>query len=235
MNQDSESRGLEVPRVSLGDRVHAVIRAGLGAIPIGGQAAIELFGALITPPLEKRRNEWMRSVGELLARLAEDKKVNLEELQRNDAFIDLLMEASQAAIRNANHEKREALRNAIRNAAIGHAPEEALQHMFVHWVDELTVWHLHLLKLFQDPKAWVERNDSTLPSLIRGGLEDILVHVFPELKGRRAFYDMLWNDLHRRGLVNTESLHAMKTGSALLAQCTSEIGQQFVRFIEVEE
>ncbi len=233
MRHESESKKLEVPKASLGDTAHALVRAALGAIPLGGQGAIELFTALIMPPLEKRKDEWMRMVGEMLDGLAKEGKVNLEELGKNDAFIDLLMDATRAAIRNANKEKREALRNAIRNAAVGRVPEEALQQMFVQWVDELTVWHLRLLKLFQDPKAWAQRNGSTLPPSDVGGLDEIAEHAFPELKDKRTFYDMFWRDLHQRGLVNRDSLHVMMTGSGLLEQRTSEIGQQFVRFIEV--
>ena len=234
MSHESGSNRLEVPKASLGDRAHAIVRAALGAIPVGGQAAIELFNALIMPPLVRRRDEWMHSVGESLARLAEDGRLKLEELQKNETFIDLLVEATLAAMRTADQEKRDALRNAIRNAAVGHAPEETLQHMFIRWADELTPWHLRLLKFFQDPKAWATRHNHVFPlGGILKRLSDVVENAYPELKGKGPFYDALWRDLYQRGLVNTDALHTVRSG--LLTSRLSEIGEQFLRFIDEGE
>ena len=233
MPKDAKEKIPKVPVDSLGDRVHAVMRSGLGAIPIAGQAAIELFGALVAPPLAKRRDEWMRDVGEMLAKLSEKKHVNLEDLQQNDAFLDLLMDASQAAIRNANQEKRKALQNAIRNAALGQGPEEALQHMFIRWVDELTDRHLRILHLFRDPEAWATINGRHLPTL--GALSDVLTDAFPELKRKREFYDQVWRDLYTRGLVNTDQPHTTMSSAGLSASRLTDTGTQFLQFIEVDE
>jgi hypothetical protein len=230
-SEKPETKELEVPKAALGDMAHAIARAGLGIMPLGGQAAIELFSAVITPPLERRRSDWMQAVGELLATLAEDCRIDLDELERNDAFIDLLMAASQTAIRTANEEKQEALRNAVRNSALGNCPDDELQQMFIGWVDELGVWHLRLLKLFQDPMSWGTSHGIDFSRRSVGALEDVLKIAYPELKERRSFYDQVWRDLHQRGLVSTDGLHSMISAGALRGR-TTDMGNQFLRFIE---
>ena len=58
------------------------------------------------------------------------------------------------ATRNHEQEKIDALRNAVLNSALPHPPDDSLQQTFLAWVDRFTVWHLHSLSLFDDPKAW---------------------------------------------------------------------------------
>lgn len=234
MSHASEDMNLVVPAESLGDRAHALVRSILGAVPGAGQAAIELFTALVTPPLEKRREEWMRQVGEMLAKLSEERKVNLDQLQQNDAFIDLLMDASQAAMRNAKEEKRQALRNAIQNAALGHAPEESLQHVFVHWVDEFSVWHLRLLKCLDDQLAWMKR--FAYPVELAFTTSSLLEHAYPELRDKNYVYCQAWQDLNQRGLTERGPLdRSRKTREYAWGGRLTDIGVRFLRFIEAGE
>jgi hypothetical protein len=217
------------PKPGKGDAAHAVARAGLSAIPMFGGAAIELFSAIVTPPLERRRQKWMEEVGAALRMLEEERGIKLEDLQNNPAFIDTIMHASQAALRNSQEEKRHALRNAILNAALPNPPEEAIQQMFIDLIDTFTEWHLRFLKLFHDPSLWFETHESRP----RGpSLASVLEFAFPALLGRRSFYDQIWRDLYTRGLVTIEGLHGMMTGHGLVQRRTTEMGEQFLRFIE---
>ena len=63
------------------DAAHAIAKAVLSAIPLIGGPAVELFQSVIQPPLEKRRELWMVSVGEKLYEL-EANGFNLESLNR---------------------------------------------------------------------------------------------------------------------------------------------------------
>src|SRR5687768_17141556 len=121
-------RKYDPPETSTGDHGHALTRAGLGSLPYVGSAAVELFGSLMMPPLQKRQREWMEEIGEGL-RALEAKGVNLDELRDNEAFIDTVLHASQAALRTSVKEKREALRNAVLNSALPHAPDESRRQL----------------------------------------------------------------------------------------------------------
>lgn len=214
---------LQPPERSTGDAGHAIMKAGLSFIPLIGGAAVEIFQYVIAPPLEKRRNLWMAQVGEKLLEL-ETTGLKLENLQGSEEFVSTVMYATQIAMRTHITEKLNALRNAIINVAIGQAPEEALQHVFLNLVDTLTELHLRILKVFQSP--------TPPPGMSFGGLSTVLEHNIPELRGRRELYDQLWKDLYSRGLVDAENLQTIISGQSLSRKCTSGIGDAFLKFIE---
>lgn len=214
---------LQEPNRNKTDVAHAVVKAGLSAIPVVGGPAAELFQTVIQPPLEKRRAEWMAQVGEKLNEL-EDDGLKLEDLQENEEFISAVMHASQIALRTHQNEKLDALQNAILNVAKGQGPDEALQNVFLNLVDSYSELHLRILKLFQSP--------TPPPGMSMGGLSNVLEHNIPELNGRREMYDQLWKDLYSRGLVSTEGLHVTMTGHGLGEKRTTETGDAFLRFIE---
>jgi hypothetical protein len=210
------------PKKSAGDVAHAVTKAGLSAIPIIGGPAVELFQLVMQPPLEKRRAEWMQRVGEGLKAL-EESGLDIETLGENEEFVSAVMQASQIALRTHQEEKLEALGNATLNVASGQAPDEALQLMFLNFVDAFTEWHIRVLKLFEAPPGQ--------SGIMAGGLSHVLENSFPELKGRREFYDSVWRDLFLRGLVNTETLHTTMSAGGLATKRTTAHGDQFLAFI----
>lgn len=229
------SNQYEPPKPDKWDAAHTLARAGLSSVPYVGGAAVEVFQLLLAAPLEKRRQEWMENVGEALRELEENHGVKLEDLQSNEVFIDTVLKASQIAFRSSQQEKREALRNAIRNASFPHPPEESLQQMFLYFIDTLTVWHLRLLKLVHNIQKWAEVHNHEFPKMMAGSLSKIVESAYPELRGNRDFYDQVWEDLNQRGLVTTDSLHTTMSGPGLMSRRTSELGAQFLRFIEEPE
>jgi len=235
MSDKSETRKYEPPKPTGADTAHLVVKAAISAIPTLGGPAAELFAALIAPPLERRRQAWMEEVAEALRRLENQRKVSIEELQEDETFIDTLLHASQAAMRTHQQEKRDALRNAVLNSALPNPPDESLRLVFLSLVDQFTVWHLRLLKLFQDPEGWAKKHNRNYGSIYMGGLSSILEIAYPELRGRREFYDQVWRDLYLRGLVNTESLHTMMTATGLMTKRTTDLGDRFLKFIEEPE
>jgi len=64
----AERQKHEPPEATAGDHAHTL--AGVDSIPVVG-AASEMFRKLIVPPLEKRRQEWMKVVAEVLRKLGE--------------------------------------------------------------------------------------------------------------------------------------------------------------------
>jgi len=174
-------------------------------------------------------------VGEALRRLEAEKKISLEDIQKDETFIDTVMHASQAAMRSSHDEKRRALLNGILNSALPDPPDESLRQVLVNLVDTLTVWHIRILSLFHGPEAWAAKRGLTFPDLSMGGLSAVIENCFPELRGRRDFYDTVWRDLFTRGLVSTESVHGMMTGQGLRAKRTTDLGDRFLRFIQEPE
>jgi len=222
----------EKPKKSASDVVHALTKASISQIPIAGAPAAEIFALVVTPPYERRRDEWIESIGNGLKEIAEKVEgFKIEELSNNKTFITTVTHASQAAIRNHQKEKLEALRNAVLNAALPNAPEEDLQLMFLAYVDSHTTWHLAILKFLDNPKEWGEKHGITYPNWGGGGANAALEHAFSDLRGKRELYDVFIRDLHSRGLINTENLHVSGTGESILTSRTSTMGKQFLNFI----
>jgi len=223
---------LKPSKPTKGKVAHAATRSVLSAIPWIGGTAVELFNAVVSPPLEKRRDEWREEIGQALQRLEREKGIDLKALGDNPAFIDTVLQATQVALRDSQEEKRRALRNAILNAALPAAPDQSLQQMFLNYIDTFTVWYLRLLKLFNDPRGWAQANNHRFPDLYSGELSTILESAYPELRGKRDLYDQVWKDLYLRGLVNTEGLYGIMTGGGLMQSRTTESGKCFLAFIE---
>lgn len=142
-------------RESPGDVAHALVRSALGAIPVAGSAAIELFNAIVTPPIERRRREWMASVGDALNELqSKAGTIDITRLSQDEEFISLLVSATQLAIRSHRQEKLDALKNAVLNSACGRRPSDDLQSAFLALVDRFTPLHLKLLKIFDEGFVW---------------------------------------------------------------------------------
>lgn len=223
---------LKKPKATIGDIAHTAAKAGLSGIPLVGSPAAEIFAAIITPPLTKRRDEWVESIVDGLKAL-EDKVegFKIEEFSENEVFITTTMHATQAAIRNHQQEKLEALRNAVLNSAQRNAPDEDIQLMFLNLIDTFTPWHLRILKFFDDPVAWAQKNGVSYPSWAMGGPATVLEHAFPELAGRREIYDLLVKDLFENGLFNTQSMHVTMSVQGMLASRTTNLGKSFIEFI----
>jgi hypothetical protein len=218
------------PESSTGDTLYAFARAIIGSIPVfGSAAAVELFQMLIMPAMENRKQAWMEAVAEGLRQLESKHHFTIEDLAKNEVFIDTLMQASQSSLRTNNQEKRAALRNAVLNAALPNSSDESLQQMFIRWVDEFTVWHLRILHFFQDAQGWLKKEGRPHPNT--NYIHGILTYAYPDLTDKRDLYNQIWSDLYNRGLVNTEGLLGNVSETGPYDKRTTSLGDQFLAFI----
>lgn len=216
------------PKSNTDDTAHLVVSSVMSLIP----GLPELFQYFVTPPLEKRRIKWMEDVGKALRDLEKDRGVKLEELQTNDIFVDTVLHATQIASRNSQEEKREALRNAVINAALPNPPDESIQLTFLNLVDAFTIWHLRILRLFQNPKGWFTENNKPAPSFaISSSLSQLLTTAYPELGSQRQFYDLVISELDAKGLFSGGGTHTMMSATGAFEKRTTDLGDKFLQFI----
>lgn len=230
-----DNHGGVLPQATGWDHAHLAVKAALSALPVVGAPAAELFATIIAPPLARRRDEWLQSLANGLFSITE--KVagfNAESLAQNEAFVSVTMQASRAALQTHNKEKIEALRNAVLNVAVGRAPDEDEQAVFLSYIETLTTWHIRMLKFFEAPMRMAAARGGRTGHPIGGALEGPLQQVFPELRGRGDFYDQIARDLRARGFLNCaadDALHRMMTDSELSAKRTTEMADRFLAFI----
>lgn len=213
------------------DIAYGVAKAVLGSIPVVGATASELLQLLVTPPLEKRRNEWMIEVGEKLKQLEQKEELDLIKLANNDVFIDVVLQTTQVALRTSEKEKIQYFKNVILNSAVEENPNITEVQIFLNFISTFTVWHNKILKLFDNPENWFKKNGKSMPNYMAAGLSNVLEEAYPELKGKRELYDLIWDDLSRAGLHKTSGLHTTMTGSGLMVPRTTTFGKEFLEFI----
>lgn len=217
------------------EKVHRVVSATVASVPVIGGAATEAFHALIEPPMAKRRTEWMVQVTDALNEIYDSGLVTESDLQHNEQFFTTLVNASNAAVRNHEKAKLEALKNAVLNSALPNSPDDTKQQLFLNLIETCTSWHLSLLSLFQGPEAWAERNNHCFPNFHMGGISSVIESAYPELSNQSELYQLVWKDLYRNGLLNTDSLGTTMSASGMLAKRTTSFGDEFVNFISCPE
>jgi hypothetical protein len=190
----SDSQKLSPPSKGGADALHAVGRAVLSAVPVAGGAAVEIFNALVTPPIDRRTQEWRATVGAAIELLQNKDAAIVERLQSDEAFQSVLFQATWAAVRNHQRQKLEALRNAVINSAKGTKLAEDLQLLFVRLVDEMTPTHLVVLSSFIDHESEIANAES---------LEELFALYSANAREGcdRMFFKLIFEDLKSRNLV----------------------------------
>jgi hypothetical protein len=228
----SKSLVTQQPEPGAWDHAHSIVKGLVSTIPAVGGVASEVFSIIVAPPLAKRQEAWIEDVVQALVDLqGKVEGFKLEDLSNNEPFITTVMHATQSALRNHQTEKLEALRNAVLNSALPNPPEEDLQQIFINYVDELTTWHLRVLKLFDNPPKWAEENNKPYPtSWHMGGTYQVVAHAYPELAANEELARRIYADLDVRGLA-TIPYNTTMSVQGIFASRTSSLGKRFIQFI----
>jgi len=219
------------PSRAAADHGHIIVTAGLSAIPVVGGPAAELFAAYVVPPLERRRDEWMRDIGIAFAELQSRVGALDSKIAAHEEFVDVAVRLSQSATRTTDPQKLEALRNALMNSALYIEPNAEYEMLYARLIDEVTPLQLQMLALFADPEGWARARNHTFPDLFAGSRAQILESAMPHLIGKAELYNQLWRDLFARGLVGSEGLQGTMTGTGLLEPCLTRLGRRFLQFV----
>jgi len=218
------------------DKVHRLVRVALSAVPIAGGAAVELFNTLIMPPVEKRREKWIKEVSVAIAHLLNEKRVTWDQLINNDLFFSTLVHASAEALKNHQSEKLAALRAAVINSALGSGLADDEEAMFLNLVGALTPSHIIVLRLFLYPQQHLDRLGAFRKAKRSDeSVGDLLSKTFSETNGDRNFWQLVFQDLQRLGLMNTQKSISYALGGIHYPGGVTSIAAKFVRFISANE
>jgi hypothetical protein len=228
----NEEQKYEVPKQGKADIAHTLVKAAISGAPVIGGPGAEIFALVIAPPLQKRQAEWMNEVADGLRQV--EKKVdgfNIENLRDNERFISAVMNASHAAIRNHEQDKRDALRNAVLNVAIGSGLTEDVEAIFLALIDRYTAWHLRILRVFQDPlNLGAQKEIRPENYSLAGSRAAFLERYYPEMRDNQQFYGIIVSDLRANGMLSAD-LSGMITPLGMFQKITTEWADQFLAFI----
>ena len=221
----------KISKMTKGDVAHSITKGSIGAIPIVGSLASEIFGLIVTPPLEKRRAEWMNEVADKLKELEANGQIDCNQLKEDDQFLDIVLQSTSFALKTSEKEKIQCFKNALINAAKGECPDKTRTQIFLNQLDNFTTWHIRIIKLIDNPNDWYERQGKRPPSYMMGSISSMLKDAFPELKSQDELIEVIWNDLESVGFHRTGNVKTTMSGNGVLSERTTEFGKEFLEFI----
>ena len=233
------------------DYGHKALKLGISLIPYGGGPASEVLSWIVDAPIQQRLHDWRVMIGEAMQRSEQRQEGFIDEVRTNPAFIDTVLQASQAALRTSQQEKLDALRNAVLNSAMPHSPDESRRQIFINLIDTFTVWHLRILKLMDDPLTWYYEHGKDAELGIGGKVFTVVQYAFPELREERPFCHLIANNLAAQRLVTFISIDddisqhvnmmhptkkdsgppPLRSGTGFMASRTTPLGRELLQFI----
>ena len=185
-----------------GDKAHRVTRAIIGALPILSGTMLEIFNALIVPPVERRKAKWMVKVSEAIAELQDKFDLKVDSLVENEHFISILLHASSIAIKNHQDEKVNSLKIILINSATAKSISEDLQFVFLNLINDFTPTHLKILYDMHLGFCWSPAISSRNYN-VNLEFSRILLREYGEFKDQGDFVYQVINDLNTKNLLST--------------------------------
>lgn len=223
MNKKTKS-----PSKSTGDYIHSAVNASLGAVPIVGSFLSEFFLNVIAPPYEKRKEEWMTNVANIIEDLTLQTAFKIDDLKENEGFLDAVLIATKAAIATSSVEKQNNLLNALQNIALHKNQDKVKSTIFLNFIDRFTAAHIVICSIlanpndFRSPRGEFDTKE-TYRELVNKNLHNIDDQVINVIV--KELYDNGLITISSSGLDNAPPF--MDEGMSRL----TEFGKQFMAFI----
>lgn len=186
------------------DRIHSGIKTGLSIVPMAGSLMSEIFSSIVESPVSKRLQSYLTSIDYRIKDLEEKGKVNRDTLLKNDEFIDIVIQASQIAIRNFSQPiKLTCLQSAIVNSALNiHTPSDA-KFTYLHYIDTLTPTQIQIMQILDNPEETIKQ----IYAMIGGNKSDlkyidVLADINKILRVEKILYDAAIKRLETDNLID---------------------------------
>jgi len=221
----------EISEYSKRDVLNVVLKSTVGALPGIGSAISELVEVIIPKTAFERLVDFAIDLRNDLERLKS--RINSEYLKSEEVAY-MFRETMTTVLNDYHKEKLDALRAAFLNSIIDGATPAEVKELYLNLAKNLTVSHIKLLRLLDNPEEFLTARRITYRLEGMGGLIQILRVCLPEFTEDQI--TLIWNDLRNYNMVNTEtsSLRAMMSNLRLdqLNRLTS-FGRSFVGFLKM--
>ena len=179
----------------------------------------------------QRAQEWLADLAAAVEDLQDRGAAPpLDELVKDEVFLDAVIHATRAAQATHQAEKLDALQHAVLHSFGPEAPDVDEQRRFFRLVDQFSPGHLRMLSFLADPGGALERAGIAPEQYMAAGRSAALERL-PEFSGKRDWYDLLAGDLSAAGLAQP-NLHAVMTGAGVYQDSTTQLGKRFLGFID---
>lgn len=212
--------------ITVKDAIEITGKTILSVIPIGGTLATAVYDTIKGNVLQKRQKKWMNIVEQRLVNL----EIALDDLGQNENFATMLIKTTEVAMKTQKEEKLNYLANALLNSINAKIDEDKLI-VFMALVEKYTVCHIKILDFFNEPTKFSNINENNY-SNSTGSPTAVLSRVYPDVM---EMFDICWKDLYNDSLVSSVSIRAIMTGQGMIAKRTTQLGDEFLKFLNKNE
>ena len=216
------SRADRLPQPDDRDRMTEMAEKVIGTVPGANLVAAVLSPHFLVPAINRRRDEWLKELADDFDRLSEE--CNVENVVRNEAFISASIQATRIALATHQEEKRQYLRNALLNIALGKGPDELRQQIFLNAIEAFAPAHVKALDAIRLGRVPWDEHKIPLGQRNYGSAIEIFT---PELKGEPSLMKAVLADLRNRGFSNLDRADYPFPEGGLV----TNLGVEFLRFV----
>jgi len=131
------------PTVESGkDKLYRAAEGVSSLIPAG----TSILHALIQSPFNQRLESWAQEVNEAIEDLMNYKKITLEQLEKNDTFVDFLVNLSQTSMKTSQKDKILYLKRAVVYSVTNEISDLDERMFYLNILDRLDAIHLRVLE-----------------------------------------------------------------------------------------
>ena len=151
------------------------------------------------------------------------------DLAENEAWVDALVQATRIAAVTHQAAKIEALQNAVINVAIRVDADSDLDVVFLNLIERLGPSHLQLLRVLQNPSAFADANDTSVPLTFPPSMQATVQRLLPDIDSDH--YYLLRQDLESHGLIINGAMAVLEERYPPAARLATRLGERFIEFV----
>jgi hypothetical protein len=142
-----DSKNFDPTVEPVGDKVHRLARAAIGALPILSGTALEMLNSIIEDPYQKRRTEWLHALTDALNESSANISRLKEDANRADLVLSAILQGTDIALKTNDRTIHECLIKIVLSAAGSRPVEADLLAIYLSTVRQMTSSHFALLEM----------------------------------------------------------------------------------------
>lgn len=171
----------------------------------------------------------MSRVARVLEELQAERGLRVEDLDGDETFMTILVEASKAALGTHIEEKLALLAGCVKSAALPENRDDFIAMRYLRYVEDLSPEHFLVLTYLADPLKWYEKHGIDRP-VVTGPRRYALDNARIGLPGE--VLDIVLSDLGERGLADVAGLGGIVSENAVYGSLATPRGRELMRFVQ---
>lgn len=222
-----ETEKYEPPVEPEADKIHRLVKAGIGALPMLSGTIVEVFNALVENPLQKRRGEWLHALSMAINKA----EIDIEKLQTDQEatqkVLSAILQSTDIALKTNDKNVHETLIRMVLHTLRNSDEEDDVLSVYFSTARQMTSSHFTVLTFVSNRKS-LTSNGGELKAC-----ESAFISEVENLDGKSANIPAtrILKDLVSMELIySPERSPSRLGGTNYCTHCLSQFGEQFLKF-----